>query len=85
MTMTMTMIERRATPRHRVLKRGTIAFGGAGIDCMVRNLSPDGARIEVTSPFGLPENFTLVIETDQLLRRCHQVWSAERKIGLAFE
>ena len=63
------MIEKRASPRHRVLKQGTIAFrGGGGIDCMVRNLSQGGARLEVATPFGLHGSFTLVIATDDFMR-----------------
>jgi hypothetical protein len=79
------MIEKRAFPRHKVFKRGTIAFGGGGIDCMVRNLSATGARIEVTNQVGLPNSFMLVIESDQFIRRCRPVWSADQRIGLAFE
>lgn len=79
------MIEKRASPRHRVFKRGTIAFGGGGIDCMVRNLSESGARIEVSSPVGMPNSFMLVIEADQFIRRCRPVWSVDQRIGVAFE
>jgi hypothetical protein len=80
------MIEKRAAPRHRVLKHGTLAFGGGGgIDCMVRNISSSGARLDVANPIGLPESFTLVIQTDQFMRRCHPVWSSERRIGVAFD
>jgi len=79
-------IERRAVPRHKVLKRGTLALhGGGAIDCMVRNISSNGARIEIAVPVGLPECFTLVIESDQFQRRCHQVWSREKRIGVAFD
>jgi hypothetical protein len=80
------MIERRTAQRHRVLKQGALAFsGGGGADCMVRNISESGARIEITSPFGLPASFTLVIATDHFLRPCHAVWSADRRIGVAFD
>jgi hypothetical protein len=33
------MDEHRNAPRHRVLKAGTIGFGGSAINCMVRNIS----------------------------------------------
>jgi hypothetical protein len=80
------MIENRAAPRHRVLKRGTLAFsGGGGVDCTVRNMSSSGARIDIASPMGLPESFTLVIEADHFMRHCHAVWSSERQIGIAFD
>ena len=80
------MIEKRAAPRSRVLKRGMIAFGGGGgVDCTVRNLSTTGARVDVACPMGLPESFTLVIESDQFIRRCHSVWSKDSRIGVAFD
>jgi len=80
------MIEKRTVPRHRVLKRGSLAFNGGGaMDCIVRNLSQTGARIQIASPVGVPEVFTLVIETDHFKRRCHAIWSSERRIGVAFD
>jgi hypothetical protein len=79
------MIEKRATPRQRVLKHGTLAFGGGSIDCMVRNISSGGARLDVVSPVGLPESFTLIIQTSQLMRRCHAVWHDDKRIGVAFD
>jgi hypothetical protein len=80
------MIEKRAAPRHRVLKHGTLAFGGGGgIDCMVRNISSSGARLDIANPVGLPSSFTLVIQTDQFMRRCHPVWSSDNRIGVVFD
>jgi hypothetical protein len=80
------MIEKRATPRHRVLKHGTLAFGGGGgIDCMVRNLSSGGARLDIANPVGVPASFTLVIEADQFMRRCRAVWSNDSRVGVAFD
>jgi hypothetical protein len=78
--------EKRIAPRHRVLKQGRLAFdGGGAVDCMVRNLSDTGARVEVISPVGLPEAFTLVIPADKFTRRCHAVWSHDKRIGVAFD
>jgi hypothetical protein len=80
------MIEKRAAPRHRVLKHGTLAFrGGGGIDCMVRNISSSGARLDIASPVGLPPTFMLVIQTDQFMRRCRPIWSTDNRIGVAFD
>ena len=63
------IVEKRASSRHRVLKQGLLAFDhGGGVDCIVRNLSPNGARIDIVSPVGLPEVFTLVIEADHFRR-----------------
>jgi PilZ domain len=79
------MIEKRMSPRQRVLKRGTLAFCGGGVDCMVRNVSTGGARLDVANPLGLPPSFTLVITADQFMRRCHPVWCSDTRIGVAFD
>ena len=72
--------------RHRVLKQGRLAFdGGGAVDCMVRNMSNTGARVEVVNPVGLPGAFTLVIPSDKFTRRCHAVWSHDKRIGVAFD
>jgi hypothetical protein len=79
------MNEKRTAPRHRVLKHGTLAFGGGGsVDCTVRNISSGGARLELANPFRLPQSFTLVIESDHFMRRCRPVWCSDTRIGVAF-
>jgi hypothetical protein len=80
------MIEKRVAPRHRVLKHGMLAFGdGGGVDCMVRNMSSSGARLDIASPVGLPSTFTLVIQADRFKCRCHPVWSSDDRMGVAFD
>jgi len=79
------MDEHRTASRHRVLKAATIAFGGGGISCVVRNLSAIGAALDVASPLGIPEEFDLLIEADHLRHRCRVVWRSERRIGVAFQ
>ena len=78
------MDEGRKAPRHRVLKAGTISFGGAGITCTVRNLSNTGAALDVVSPIGIPQEFDLVIEAENTRRHCRVVWRKERRIGVTF-
>ena len=82
--MTMT-VEKRRNARHSVLKGGTIEFGGAAIDCTIRNLSPIGAAIEVESQTGIPDNFTLVMTTDGLHMHCHVAWRRAHRLGVAFD
>jgi hypothetical protein len=80
------MIEKRVVPRHRVFKLGAITFrGGGSIECMVRNLSAGGARVDIATPVGLPPSFTLVIAADRFMRNCHAVWSNDQRVGLAFD
>jgi PilZ domain len=81
-----TMDEGRRAPRHRVLKAGTITFGGgAGISCTIRNLSDTGAALEVSSPIGIPAEFVLVVDADNSTRQCRVVWRKERRIGVTFQ
>ena len=78
------MIERRAAPRQRVFKGGFIAFEGIQIDCIVRNISQNGALIDFNADFELPTDFRLTIASDRLIRKCRPVWSKEKKVGVAF-
>ena len=78
-------IEKRAVPRQRVLKGATIAFGGRGISCTVRNLSSKGAALDVATTVSLPSSFTLMIQTNRLIRRCHPIWRNDTRIGVAFD
>ena len=79
-----TMIEKRAAPRFKVLKAGTIAIDGGSIPCTVRNMSSSGAAVDFVERVDLPPTFTLVIERDHFSRRCRLVWSSERRVGMAF-
>ena len=79
------MEEHRAAPRRRVLKAGTISFGGGGaISCTIRNLSEVGAALDVESPVGIPDQLTLSIEAEHSSRHCRVVWRKEKKIGVRF-
>ena len=79
------MEEHRAQQRHRTFKAGTIEFNRAGgISCTVRNLSSDGASLEVASPIGIPDDFTLGIESDHVIRQCHVTWRSNTRIGVKF-
>jgi PilZ domain len=77
------MDEHRIASRHRVLKAGTIEFGGGAIDCTVRNMSATGAALGVTSPLGIPAQFTLVTDGNHL--PCRVVWRKEKRIGVTFD
>lgn len=79
------MIEQRKSQRFRVLKGATIAFEGNDLACTVRNLSADGAALDFASTLKVPPSFTLVIESNHLVRRCRPVWANEKRLGVAFE
>ena len=77
------MDQKRIAQRHRVLKAGTIEFNGGGIDCTLRNVSETGAALDVTSPIGIPERFTLVANGSH--HPCRVVWRKEKRIGVTFD
>jgi hypothetical protein len=61
------------------------ALGGLScleIECAVRNISDTGAALEVSTTFGIPSNFDLII--DGVRRHCQSVWRTETKIGIMF-
>jgi hypothetical protein len=76
--------EHRTAPRRRILKSAKITFGGGAIDCTVRNFSETGAALDVISPVGIPDHFTLVIESDNIKSPCHVVWRKPSRIGVRF-
>src|SRR6478672_8024520 len=53
--------EKRGTQRQPILKAGTISFDGSEIDCLVRNMSGEGANLEVQSQIGIPNSFDLKV------------------------
>jgi hypothetical protein len=79
------MEEHRTAARKRILKAGTIEFGGETIPCTVRNISDSGAALEVATVLWFPDRFTLGIESDGISKPCHIVWRKEKRIGVAFE
>jgi hypothetical protein len=79
------MEDKRIARRNRVLKAGTIEFGGGAIDCTVRNMSETGAALEVATPLFIPDRFTFFVPSDQFKRACHIVWRKEKRIGITFD
>jgi hypothetical protein len=78
-------VERRKIPRHRTLKAGLIGFNRAGtIECRVRNLSAIGACLDVAGQVGIPDEFTLIVEHEQLKKKCRVIWRKPNRLGVEF-
>ena len=75
-------MNKRASPRKRVLKAGTIEFGGGAITCMIRNMSDTGAMLDVATPIGIPDHF--ILRADGCCMPCRVVWWKEKRIGVVF-
>ena len=79
------MAKNRRTYRRRVFKSATIEFDRSAFSCTVRNISEVGAALDVPSSFGIPHEFRLVIETNQVPRQCRAIWRKETRIGVTFD
>jgi len=83
---TFPMNERREIQRRRTLKAGTIRIDDKStIDCVVRDLSNKGASLEIESPIGIPDRFTLITKANREQRACHIIWRLMRRIGVRFK
>jgi hypothetical protein len=80
------MDERRASPRQRRLNGAKIVFNNNSsvIDCIVRDLSSQGARLLVTSPVGIPDRFDLRIDRNGACHPSKVTWRANDQIGVSF-
>jgi len=77
--------ERRRTYRQRTLKGGRIVTndGHSTFDCTVRNLTPEGAKLVVTSIIGIPQRFGLAL-LDGRKFECETIWHTETELGVRF-
>jgi hypothetical protein len=79
------MQERRKSGRSRVLKDAKLFFGSSlMIDCVVRNFTNVGARIEIPNTVELPEAFGLTFDGGYLLRPCRIIWRTSNETGVEF-
>ena len=78
------MDEKRKAVRQRVLKSPTIEFNRGAYSCAVRNLSENGASLDVPGALSLPKEFILVLETSEVRKQCHVIWRKENRLGVSF-
>jgi hypothetical protein len=76
------MEERRKHPRIEVDRPAYVSSGGSVMRCMVRNISAEGAAIEVENPAFVPTQFRLVI--DHEVHDCRIAWIQRNRIGVTF-
>ncbi len=78
------MEERRRNPRTEMNEPAYVSSGGLVMSCVVRNVSAEGAAIEVDQPAFVPERFRLVMANDRAVYECKVVWIQDNRIGLTF-
>jgi PilZ domain len=78
--------ERRASPRQRRLNGAKIIFNANSsvINCVVVDLSPEGARLRVASPVGIPDWVDLRIDQNGACFPSKVAWRSANHIGVTF-
>lgn len=63
----------------------TLVYGGGRTrqDCVIRNLSDGGAKLEVAAVKGIPQSFELLVPGHRP-QQCRVVWRALRELGVQF-
>jgi hypothetical protein len=78
------MYEKRKHIRIEIEELAYVSSGGSVMSCVVRNISPAGAAIDVENPAFVPQRFRLVMAKDSTVRECRVIWIQKNRIGLAF-
>jgi hypothetical protein len=80
------VLERRQHPRNRVYYGGMVAFNARNstLDCLVRNFSQRGAKIEFENSAILPDRVDFEVARRGLSCLARLVWRDQNTAGLAF-
>lgn len=78
--------ERRQSQRHRALMAGVLHEPNktSTWNCMIRNLSKGGARLEIPNAFWLPNEFGIEIKIRNARHMAEVVWKDTSSIGVRF-
>lgn len=76
----------RSAERIRSFLRAQIIFNNrmSTIDCIVKNISPDGARIALNDMLAVPTEFELNIPQKNRSYQARLIWRDKNAIGVAF-
>lgn len=79
------MYERRRERRLRVLKQAKVMLTEwVSVNCVVRDISPGGARLEFNGPIYLPHAFQLQIPSAELNIPAAPAWQSRGEAGIRF-
>jgi hypothetical protein len=54
------------------------------MDCVVRNVTKSGARLQITNTVELPEDLGLTFDGGRSIRECRVVWRTVSETGVKF-
>ncbi len=82
----MTTEDKRAARRSKILKGGKIVSMNYNsvVDCSVRDISATGARIRCKSQNAIPDEFQLLVLSDNWIRPVKVMWRHDDEVGLLF-
>jgi len=78
------MDEKRKHPRTEIDEPAYVSSGGSVMSCTVRNISAEGAAIDVENPAFVPQQFRLVMANNSSVHECRVAWIQGNRIGLNF-
>lgn len=76
--------EKRKHPRTEIDEPAYVSAGGSVMSCTVRNISAEGAAIDVDNPAFVPPHFRLVMANGAPVRECRIAWIQQKRIGVTF-
>ena len=77
--------ENRASVRRRALKEARVVLHDSStINCILRNLSESGARLEFSDPVTLPDRFDVLLVSANKLVPATRVWERGAAVGIRF-
>jgi len=78
------MEERRKHPRTDINEPALVSAGGSVQSCVVRNISAEGAAIDVENAAFVPARFRLVMANGAIVHECSVAWIQKNRIGVSF-
>ena len=78
--------ERRRIARQKSFLRGMIYFNNrrSVVDCLIRDISPYGARLIFSDTVTTPDTLDLYIPQKEQTLRAHVIWRVGHEVGVAF-
>ena len=77
-------LEKRIAPRRNTLIKARLHYSGFAHECIIRNVSETGAKIETSNISLIPQSFELHVPGHRP-QTCRVVWRAMRELGVQFQ
>jgi hypothetical protein len=79
-------VERRRVARQKSFLRGMVYFNNrrSVLDCLIRDISPYGARLIFSDAVTVPDAVDLYIPQKEQTLRVHVIWRQGQDVGVAF-